>query len=95
MFVSHTGDVQPSGFLPLVGGNVRTASPVEVYREAPLFRTLRDPDRFHGRCGRCEFREVCGGSRARAYAESGDPLGEDPLCPYEPGHRRDSTPALA
>jgi radical SAM protein len=85
MFVSHTGEVQPSGFLPLVAGNVRTVSPVKLYREAPLFRRLRQPERFDGRCGRCEFRAVCGGSRARAYAASGNPLGEDPLCRYQPG----------
>lgn len=85
MFVSHTGEVQPSGFLPLAAGNVRAGSPVEIYREAPLFRRLRQPERFEGRCGRCEFREICGGSRARAYAASGSPFGEDPLCPYQPG----------
>jgi len=87
MFVSHVGDVQPSGFLPLVAGNVRTTHPVEIYRNAPLFRLLREPDGFHGRCGCCEFRHVCGGSRARAYAATGDPVGEDPLCLYEPGRR--------
>jgi radical SAM protein with 4Fe4S-binding SPASM domain len=84
MFVSHTGEVQPSGFLPLGAGNVRAASPVEIYREAPLFQRLRQPERFEGRCGRCEFREICGGSRARAYAASGNAFGEDPLCAYEP-----------
>ncbi|MFQ5897586.1 MAG: TIGR04053 family radical SAM/SPASM domain-containing protein [Candidatus Methylomirabilia bacterium] len=87
MFISHTGEVMPSGFLPLVAGNVRTASPVELYRESPLFQQLRQPERFEGRCGHCEFREICGGSRARAYAASGNPFGEDPLCPYEPGVR--------
>ncbi|MBI4609016.1 MAG: radical SAM protein [Candidatus Rokubacteria bacterium] len=87
MFVSHTGDVQPSGFLPLVAGTVRAASPVTIYREAPLFQDLRRTDTFVGRCGRCEFRAICGGSRARAYAASGNPLGEDPLCPYEPASR--------
>jgi radical SAM protein len=85
MFVSHTGEVQPSGFLPLTEGNVRTSSPLEVYRQSPLFRRLREPERFGGRCGRCEFRRLCGGSRARAHAASGDPLGEDPLCAHEPG----------
>jgi radical SAM protein len=84
LFVSHTGDVQPSGFLPLVAGSVRAAHPGAIYRDAPLFRALRRPAGFHGRCGRCEFREICGGSRARAYATSGDPLGEDPLCEYQP-----------
>ena len=84
MFVSHTGDVQPSGFLPLTAGNVRTASPGEIYRSAPLFQRLRQPEGFEGRCGRCEFREICGGSRARAYAATGNPFGEDPLCAYPP-----------
>lgn len=85
MFVSRLGEVMPSGFLPLAAGNVREESAVGVYREAPLFRELRDPDALRGKCGRCEFREVCGGSRARAYAVSGDPLAEDPSCPYKPG----------
>ena len=85
MFISHTGEVQPSGFLPLTAGNARTESPLQIYRESPLFQSLRRTDQFAGRCGRCEFRKVCGGSRARAYAATGDPLGSDPLCPYEPG----------
>jgi AdoMet-dependent heme synthase len=85
MFVSHVGEVQPSGFLPLVAGNVRTQHPVAIYRDAPLFRALRAPAGFHGRCGHCEYREICGGSRARAYAATGSPLGEDPLCAYQPG----------
>jgi radical SAM protein len=84
MFVGHTGEVTPSGFLPLVVGNVRVTSPVTLYRESPLFRALRRPEGFGRRCGRCEYREVCGGSRARAYAATGDPLEDDPLCPYEP-----------
>jgi radical SAM protein with 4Fe4S-binding SPASM domain len=84
MFLSHTGDVQPSGFLPIAAGNVRAESPVTLYRDTPIFRSLREPDRFEGRCGRCEFRAICGGSRARAYAATGDPLAEDPLCLYEP-----------
>jgi MoaA/NifB/PqqE/SkfB family radical SAM enzyme len=84
MFISHTGEVTPSGFLELSAGDVRSGDPVALYREAPLFRALRDPDRFGGRCGRCEFRAACGGSRARAWAATGDPLAEDPLCPYDP-----------
>ncbi|HXL34634.1 MAG TPA: radical SAM protein [Gemmatimonadales bacterium] len=84
MFISHCGDVQPSGFLPLSAGNVRTDDVVSMYRDSPLFRRLRQPDRFTGRCGRCEFHSHCGGSRARAYATSGDPFAEDPLCPYDP-----------
>ncbi len=84
MFIAANGDVTPSGFLPLVAGNVRAADPLEIYREAPLFRALRRPDALHGRCGVCPFRAICGGSRARAYAATGDFLGEDPLCAYRP-----------
>jgi AdoMet-dependent heme synthase len=86
MFISHTGEVQPSGFLPLTAGNVRTENPLQIYRDSPLFQSLRRTDLFEGRCGACEFREICGGSRARAYAATGNPLASDPLCPYEPGH---------
>lgn len=84
MFISHTGDVMPSGFLPLAAGNVHDQDPVALYRDAPLFRQLRDPGALKGKCGRCEFREVCGGSRARAYGVTGDPLASDPSCPYQP-----------
>lgn len=84
VFVSSTGDVCPAGFLPLAAGNVRSASLVALYRDAPLFRALHAPERFHGKCGRCEYRAICGGSRARAWAATGDPLGTDPLCTYEP-----------
>jgi radical SAM protein with 4Fe4S-binding SPASM domain len=84
VFVDHVGDITPSGFLPLRAGNVRTDSLIEVYRGHPLFRALRSPDGFRGRCGRCEYRATCGGSRARAYAMTGDYLGEDPCCLYEP-----------
>lgn len=84
MFVSHTGEVMPSGFLPLSAGNIRRRDPVEIYRDSQLFRELRDPDALKGKCGRCEFREVCGGSRARAYAVTGDHLAPDPSCPYVP-----------
>lgn len=84
MFISHRGDIYPSGFLPLAAGNVRKDDLVETYRSAPVFRQLRDPRRLKGKCGRCEFRVLCGGSRARAYARTGDPLESDPLCPYQP-----------
>jgi radical SAM protein with 4Fe4S-binding SPASM domain len=84
LFISARGEIQPSGFLPLTAGNVRTDSPVEVYRRHPIFTALRDPDRLGGRCGRCEYRRVCGGSRARAYGVTGDYLAEDPLCEYQP-----------
>ena len=83
MFVSDTGEVRPSGFFAYSAGNVRTASPVELYRGSGLFRALRRPDLLGGRCGRCQWREVCGGSRSRALAATGDPLAEDPLCLYE------------
>lgn len=85
VFVSHTGDVHPTGFLPLGAGNVRERSLVDIYRTAPLFVGLRDLDRLGGRCGRCEFRTVCGGSRARAYAATGDVYAEEPACGYQPG----------
>jgi MoaA/NifB/PqqE/SkfB family radical SAM enzyme len=85
MFISAGGDVMPSGFLPLVAGNVRRASPLDIYRDAPIFRDLRTPALLRGRCAVCEFRGPCGGSRARAWAASGDALGEDPLCTWQPG----------
>lgn len=88
MFISSTGDVRPSGDFPLSAGNVREHSPVEIYREAPLFRVLRDPARLKGRCGRCDFGEVCGGSRARACVVTGDPLAQDPSCAGEPRRAR-------
>jgi radical SAM protein len=84
MFISHTGEVHPSGFLPISAGNVKTADPLALYRDSDLFRALRRADQFGGRCGRCEYRDTCGGSRARAWAATGDPLAEDPLCSYEP-----------
>jgi radical SAM protein len=84
MFISHTGEVHPSGFLPLSAGSVRTTDPVALYRDSGLFRALRRPELYGGRCGRCEYRSTCGGSRARAWAATGDPLAEDPLCSYEP-----------
>jgi radical SAM protein len=83
-FVSHTGDVCPSGFLPLPGGNVRDKSFADIYRDSPLFRDLRDYTRLKGKCGTCDFRDVCGGSRARAHAVTGDYLESDPYCVYQP-----------
>lgn len=84
VFISHTGQVFPSGFLPLSAGSVRQESLVDIYRHSDLFRSLRDADQLAGKCGQCAFRTLCGGSRARAYAATGDPLGSDPLCPYQP-----------
>jgi AdoMet-dependent heme synthase len=83
VFVGHDGEIYPSGFLPLSLGNVRQDVLVRVYREHPLLRRIRAAD-FGGRCGRCSFRVLCGGSRARAYAAAGDPLDEDPACAYQP-----------
>ena len=83
IFVGHDGEIHPSGFLPLSLGNVRHDEIVSVYREHPLLRRIRAAD-FGGRCGRCPYRELCGGSRARAYASTGDPLAEDPACAYQP-----------
>jgi len=83
-FVSHIGDVCPSGFLQLSAGNVRQRPLAEIYRDAPLFRRLRDRALLNGRCRVCEYREVCGGSRARAWAVTGDELAEDPSCSWVP-----------
>ncbi|MGA9225875.1 MAG: TIGR04053 family radical SAM/SPASM domain-containing protein [Mesobacillus sp.] len=84
VFVSHTGDVMPSGLLPLVGGNVREKSLAEIYRESPIFKDLRNPDKYKGKCGICEFRYVCGGSRSRTYAVTGDYMASEPYCVYIP-----------
>lgn len=84
MFISHTGVVSPSGFLPFDCGNVRERHPAKIYRDHPLFVSLRDSDALGGKCGRCEFRKICGGSRARAYGVTGDPFAEDPACSYQP-----------
>ena len=83
-FIDHVGMVQPSGFLPLPVGSVAERPFSSIYREAPLLRVLRDPGALGGRCGRCEFRAVCGGSRSHAFAATGDPLAEDPGCSYNP-----------
>jgi AdoMet-dependent heme synthase len=83
-FVDHLGNVYPSGFLPLSAGSVRTTTFPEIYRDSSLFQSLRSPDALGGKCGRCEFRGVCGGSRSVAYACTGDLLAEDPSCAYAP-----------
>lgn len=84
MFVSHLGEVFPSGFLPISAGNVRKQGLAELYRNSPLFTALRDASKLEGKCGVCEFREICGGSRARAYALTGNPFAEEPCCAYQP-----------
>jgi radical SAM protein with 4Fe4S-binding SPASM domain len=85
IFVSHRGDVYPAGFLPYPHlGNVRERPLSDIYRSAPALLSLRNVDGFTGKCGGCEYRWACGGSRARAFAMTGDPLGSDPFCAYEP-----------
>lgn len=84
LFISHKGDICPSGFLEMSCGNVRTDDALEVYRNDPTFQRLRDPDRFNGKCGICTYRYLCGGSRARAYGYTRDPFGPDPSCAYLP-----------
>jgi radical SAM protein len=84
VFISHIGDVFPSGFLPLKAGNVKHQSLGEIYRSSELFVSLRDNGNLKGKCGRCEFRDLCGGSRARAWAMTGDVFESDPLCAYQP-----------
>ncbi|MBL8215207.1 MAG: TIGR04053 family radical SAM/SPASM domain-containing protein [Bryobacterales bacterium] len=84
VFISHTGEIFPSGFLPLSAGNVRRDLLAEVYQKHPLFLGLRRPEEFSGKCGVCEYRNICGGSRARAYAVGGDCFRSDPRCSYQP-----------
>jgi AdoMet-dependent heme synthase len=84
LFISHTGEIFPSGFLPLSAGNVRQHDLVDIYRHSPLFHELRDRSMLKGKCGVCEYRPVCGGSRARAYAVTGDYLESEPFCAHVP-----------
>jgi radical SAM protein len=84
VFISHMGEVFPSGFLPVSGGNIRCTPLADIYRNSPLFQSLRDTSQLKGKCGECEYKEICGGSRSRAYAASGDVLAEEPCCAYTP-----------
>jgi len=84
MFISHVGNVYPSGFLPIHAGNIRETPLADIYRYAPIFKSLRDTSKLEGKCGVCEYKEICGGSRARAYAVTGDPLAQEPCCIYQP-----------
>lgn len=88
LFISHVGEIQPSGFLPLTAGNVRTDNLAKIYREHPLFVQLRNDDALGGKCGKCEYRRVCGGSRARAFGTEGDMMAAEPLCNYIPAALR-------
>lgn len=94
VFVDHLGEIYPSGFLPLSAGNVRHERLSEVYRNHSLFRDLRDPEKLKGKCGRCRYRVLCGGSRSRAFAVTGDYLEADPYCIYVP-EERDASPLFA
>ncbi len=84
VFISHVGNVYPSGFLPIHAGNIRETPLAEIYRNAPIFKALRDTSRLEGKCGACEYKEICGGSRARSYALTGNPLAPEPCCIYQP-----------
>jgi radical SAM protein len=84
VFISHIGDVYPSGFLPLKAGNVKKEALVDIYRNSELFTRLRDTANLKGKCAVCEFRELCGGSRSRAWSVTGDPFASDPICTYQP-----------
>ncbi|MCA9190032.1 MAG: TIGR04053 family radical SAM/SPASM domain-containing protein [Pirellulaceae bacterium] len=94
MFVGHTGEIFPAGFLPIVCGRFPSDSVVDVYQKHPTFLALRDPDRFEGDCGICEYRYLCGGSRSRAFGVSGNPLAAEPDCVYEPGQIPTIEPGL-
>ena len=80
LFISHIGEIQPSGFLPVTAGMVRENDIVDVYRNSQIFKDLRNPDKYKGMCGICEYRDVCGGQRGRAYGLTGDYLESDPAC---------------
>jgi radical SAM protein with 4Fe4S-binding SPASM domain len=84
VFISHIGDVFPSGFLPMKAGNVKKESLVDIYRTSDLFTRLRNSANLKGKCGVCEFRELCGGSRSRAWSLTGDIFESDPTCTYQP-----------
>ncbi len=94
VFISHIGDVYPSGFLPISCGNVRERPLPDIYRTSPLLQRLRDKSQLKGKCGVCEFKELCGGSRARAYATTGDELESDPYCAYIPKKWREISPVV-
>jgi AdoMet-dependent heme synthase len=84
LFISHIGEVYPSGFLPINCGNIRQKPLADIYRYHPVFQDLRNPDKYKGKCGVCEYRNICGGSRARAYGVTGDYMESEPYCTYIP-----------
>lgn len=95
VFISHIGDVYPSGLLPVNAGNIRETPLAEIYRNSPIFQDLRNPDKYKGKCGVCEYRYVCGGSRSRAFAMTGDYMESEPFCVYIPEALRRKEKKLA
>jgi radical SAM protein with 4Fe4S-binding SPASM domain len=93
VFISHLGDIMPSGFLPVAAGNVRRDSLSDIYRNHEMFRSLRKPEGYAGKCGYCDFQDVCGGSRSRAWAVSGNYLASEPYCTYRPRRPGSDRPA--
>jgi AdoMet-dependent heme synthase len=91
LFISHQGDVQPSGFLNLVAGNIRSQSLPDIYRHSDVFMRMRDYAQLKGKCGVCEFKTICGGSRSRAHAVTGDAMQSDPYCIYQPAAWQDQS----
>ena len=91
VFISHTGEICPSGFLPYVVGNVREDELLDVYCNHPIMQRMRAPETFGGKCGVCEFREICGGSRSRAYTMTGDAFASEPTCAYVPASLREKS----
>ena len=91
-FISHDGQVFPCGYLPVACGSVRRQSLADIWRGSSVFAELRRPDSLKGKCGRCEYRSVCGGCRARAYAATGDYLAADPTCAYAPSDAQPNSP---
>jgi radical SAM protein with 4Fe4S-binding SPASM domain len=83
-FISSRGEVNPCGYLPLAAGSVRISRLADIWRDSAVMRALRDDELVKGKCGVCEFRRVCGGCRARAFAQTGDWMNPEPLCAYEP-----------
>jgi radical SAM protein with 4Fe4S-binding SPASM domain len=83
-FISHEGEIYPCGYLPVIAGDLRKQSFTEIWENAEVFQQLRETDNLKGKCGCCEFRNVCMGCRARAYAATGDFLDEEPFCVYQP-----------
>ncbi|WP_026575229.1 TIGR04053 family radical SAM/SPASM domain-containing protein [Bacillus sp. UNC438CL73TsuS30] len=94
VFVSHIGDVMPSGLLPIIGGNIRETPLADIYRDSKIFKELRQPDHYKGKCGVCEYNKVCGGSRSRTYAVTGDYMESEPFCVYIPKAHRNQAPIL-